>query len=85
MFSRVRVVFSVLILTFGLRVSSAKTVTVPTDASTVKEAVELAQSGDVILIDADTADWGGEIVIRSKDITIIGRSPNNRPRSCAVS
>lgn len=83
MFLRHRVVFSILILTFGLHIASSETITVPTDASTVKEAVELAQSGDTIFIDAvgsrwDGTDWGGEIIIRDKDITITGRSPDQQ-------
>jgi hypothetical protein len=73
----------------------AKTINVPADAASVQEAVEMAVSGDEILLTAEKVDWtqvirngnglkfsdGTGVTIQNKDLVIRG---SNRLRSTRV-
>ena len=84
-------ILSILIIVFSLPADS-KTITIPKDAESIQEAVELAVSGDEIVIAATSVYWTRRIeaenyrgfffsdpkgvIIIDKDISIIGK-PNN--------
>lgn len=62
--------------------TQAKIIHVPSDAASVKEAVEMAVSGDEILINSDTVSWiskpgEGGIVIKGKNLVITGNSSSS--------
>lgn len=67
----------VCVILFGSSAAAA-TIEVPDQAATILEAVELAASGDVILLTTDIVDLGGPITIHDKNLTIMGLSNNER-------
>lgn len=54
--------------------SSPRTISVPTDAPTIQEAVDLARSGDLVLIEAGT--YNEAVSVDTKGITIRGTDRN---------